>query len=85
MAAKRNPTNSDIYAKLEKMDSRIGALESWRIAEDAAKAAIQQYRRDELSTTKDRRWGQLVKDLLPLIVAVTVLAYAVANKIGGVR
>lgn len=64
------------------MDARVVSLENWKIAEDAAKSAVQQYRRDEMSVNKDRRWAQLFKDLLPLIVAATVLAYALANRVG---
>lgn len=81
-ANKKNPTNSDIIRKLDAMDTRINALESWKIAEDAAKTAVAQYRQDERQTTQGRQIGGLIKDLLPLIVALTVLAYALAGHYG---
>jgi hypothetical protein len=43
----KNPTIRDVFQKLNNMDVRIGALENWKIAEDAAKKAVFDYRQEE--------------------------------------
>lgn len=78
MAAKKNPTLSDVYKKLDNMDTRLTNLETWKIADDAGKAAVTAYRQEETR----KSWSQILKDLIPLIAAVTLLAYAAANHIG---
>jgi hypothetical protein len=54
MTPKKNPTNSDIYKKLDHMDIRINALESWKIAEDAARKAVSDYRSNESARERDK-------------------------------
>lgn len=61
------------------MDSRLQAVETWKISQDAGKAAVDEYRRQESSdrTTKDRdSMVQTIKDLTPYIIAILVAGAA---------
>lgn len=49
----KKPTNSDIYRKLDSMDLRLTSLESWKIAEDAAKKAVTDYQTREDARRRD--------------------------------
>lgn len=75
MTPKKNPTLADVYRKLDNMDSRLDLVEKWQSTEDITRKAITQYRQDEQQTTKSKQISQLLKDLSPLIVALTVLVY----------
>lgn len=77
--APKQPTNADIYRKLDSMDVRISNLESWKIAEDAAKKAIQDYKVGE-DTTKRRR---LVNNIGSFMIALTLLVYLIIQHYSG--
>lgn len=65
----KNPSNADIYRKLDSMDIRITSLESWKIAEDAAKKAIQDYKSGEVSSKRRK----ILNNLYILLAALTLL------------
>lgn len=67
------------------MDTRLTALESWKIAQDAGRAAVDEYKRQESNTRQtNSRTGfyDSIKDLMPYIIlilggiAVIIYAYA---------
>lgn len=76
-ATPKNPTNGDLYRKLDSMDTRIATLEQWKIAEDAAKAAVSNYRRQELQSKRDKSKMEVFQALLPFIIALTALVYGI--------
>lgn len=82
MTPKKNPTLSDVYKKLDNMDTRLDTVEKWQSTEDITRKAISNYRKDEQQTTKSKQVAQLLRDLSPLIIALTVLVYALTTKAG---
>lgn len=75
MTPKKNPTLADVYKKLDNMDSRLNMVEKWQSTEDITRKAVAQYRKDEQQTTKSKQVSQLLRDLSPLIIALTILVY----------
>lgn len=89
MAERKNPTNTDILRKLEGMDTRITALESWKIAEDAAKKAIADYRKSEKAQeaektmlTESELRVKILKQIGIVLGILTTIAYAYAASRG---
>lgn len=64
------------------MNGRLASLENWRIAEDAAKKAVAEYKRTEAVDNQTRDWTAVAKQLAPFLVALTALAYALIQRIG---
>lgn len=61
------------------MDVRINALESWKIAEDAAKKAIQEYKSGE---SRSKR-AKLLTNLGSFFMALTLLIYLIIQHFTG--
>lgn len=69
MAERRNPTNSDLLKGINEVkavqktqDGRIGALELWKVSEDAYRAALAKVKREEEESQYTRlRDGELRK------------------------
>lgn len=77
---KKTYTNTDIIKKLELMDTRLSTIETWKIAQDAGKAAVDEYRRQENSvkaTQEQQSVFDSIKTLVPYIVAVLCALAAV--------
>jgi hypothetical protein len=70
---KKNYTNADIWKKLDNMASDIEMLKTWKISQDAGKAAVDEYKRREVNEknnqSKDGVYDS-IKDLIPYIIAV---------------
>lgn len=71
------------------MNSRIGALEQWKIAEDAARAAVKEYREGEeksrINSLKHREakaWMDILKQVGIILGIVTAILYAYASTRG---
>jgi len=73
---KRNPTNADIMQKLESMDRRIKSLEDWKIAVEAAKQALKEFKANQPEQSIS------TKALVAVIAALTTLGAAVVTLIG---
>lgn len=61
------------------MDGRLGSLETWKISQEAGRAAVDEYKRQEESDKLQRSRNSAyngVKDLLPYIIAVLGAAAA---------
>lgn len=71
--APKQPSNADIYRKLDNMDVRISNLESWKIAEDAAKKAVSEFKTSEANKGKRR----LVTDIGTFLGVLTLLLWVV--------
>lgn len=75
MTPPKNPTNSDIWKKLDVMAADIDVLKTWKISQEAAKTAVDEYRRQEASShvnqSRDTMF-QSVKDITPYAIAVLV-------------
>lgn len=55
MSVPQTPTNlDDILSEIRIMNQRIGALEQWKIASDAATAAVEKYKADEATASRNR-------------------------------
>jgi hypothetical protein len=85
VAEKRNPTNFDLLTEIRSMNTRIAALESWKIAEDAAKKAVADYVQKEetqrmanLEVHKSREWIALLKQAGVVLGIVISILYAYA-------
>lgn len=79
-ANKKNYTNADIIKRLDDMGSRIEAIETWKIAQEAGKAAVDEYRRQENATNNNKNRNDAyasIKELMPYIIALLVAAAAV--------
>lgn len=70
------------------MDTRLTAMETWKIAQDAGKAAVDEYRRQE--TTDKNNQGKenaysLLKDagpyILIILAGIGVVLYAYASRV----
>lgn len=77
--ADRHPTNSDILKKLNDMSTTlqstvkdVSELKTWRIGQEAAKKAVEEYKRSEEANTVMSWIGRIA----PLIVAVLTALYA---------
>lgn len=69
------------------MDSRLSAVETWKIAQDAGKAAVDEYRRRESSNKREQ--GQdsvynILRDASPwvliILTGIAVIVYAYASR-----
>lgn len=72
---KKNPTNGDIYKLLNDMNHRVQVLETWKISQDAGKAAVDEYRRQEATNSRQGLLNGL-KDMLPYITLILAGALA---------
>lgn len=81
MAAKQ-PTNSVLLTEIKGMNTRISALETWKIAEDAAKAAVSAYKQDETKDQLQKGWIEVLSKLSPFLIAATLLIYALLKQVG---
>lgn len=87
-APKKQYTNNDLMKRLDGMDSRLIGLETWKIAQDAGKAAVDEYRRQE-STDKQAQGKEnaysLLKDagpyILIILAGIGVVLYAYASRV----
>lgn len=74
MAAKKiQPTNSDIIREIQKMNSRLGVLESWKERIEIGKAAIDEYKKEEKINRDSNQRREIFKQtgiVLALIAAV---------------
>lgn len=84
---KKNYTNADIIKRLESMDGRIGAIEIWKLSQEAGRAAVDEYKRQEINDRNNRdRQGLYsgLKDIIPYVVLVlgglAALIYAYASR-----
>lgn len=50
---KKNPTNGDLYRLLTDMNARLTTIEQWKIAKDAAAAAVKEYQDREAIKHRD--------------------------------
>lgn len=67
------------------MNTRVSALESWKIAEDAARKAVSEYRKQEesermtkLTSTEKQEWLKVAKQIGVVLGIVIVILYAYA-------
>jgi hypothetical protein len=79
----RNPTNADIFRKLDSMDVRVSKLETWKVAEDAARSAVKEYRDSETKARMDkakyresRAWIEVLKQASIVLAILGAILYA---------
>jgi hypothetical protein len=96
--ANKSPTNADLGVKLDaalqeikNMSNRLVAIEQWKLAEDAYKAALLQVRAEDRETKTNRlksdegkAWLNILKQagIILGIVAAILYAYAAQRGIG---
>jgi len=80
---KKNYTNADIYKKLDDMDGRLRILETWKLSQDAGRAAVDEYKLQETDRNKANVVSG-IKDLMPyisiIVVGLAVIVYALATR-----
>lgn len=70
---KANPTNADIYRKLDGVSNRVTTLEEWKRGLDIAKQAVDEYKKDETANRTAQQKRELLKQagiVLALIAGV---------------
>ncbi len=77
----KQPTNSDIYRKLDNMDVRLTSLESWKIAEDAAKKAVGEYKLGEVDMSRRK----LYTDIGKFVAVLALLAWIIIQYLSTVK
>lgn len=84
---KKNYTNGDIIKRLDAMDARLGAVEIWKISQDAGKAAVDEYRRQESSNKAEQGRDSLyaiMRDagpwILIILAGLAAIIYAYAQR-----
>jgi hypothetical protein len=83
MAAKT--TNADLLRAINDMGTRVSALESWKIAEDAAKKAVSEYQAGQVQILKENEtklWIKVLKQVGIILGILIVLGYAYINSRG---
>ena len=84
MADKRNPTNADIIRKLDHMNTRIDALETWKITSDAAREAIAEYKRSEIHSSVRKSDSRVNAELVKNIgIALTIILALITAILAG--
>ena len=86
MAARQPQTNlDDVLNEIRVMNQRIGALEQWKIATDAAQAAVEKYKADEaaaaqqnLSTKEARTKTEVLKQTGYVLALAAAILYGIA-------
>lgn len=81
----KTPTNLDLLKELSGMNTRITALEVWKISEDAARKAIFDYKQGERSSLKDTEtseWIKVAKQAGIVLGIVIAILYAYASTKG---
>lgn len=73
MSDKRNPTNADLLIEIRHMNERIGNLEQWKIATDAANAAVERYKAEEARNKKTGISGLDGNLMRALLIALGVI------------
>lgn len=87
MADKGQPTNADLLREFKRMsdtmgimDSRISSLEKWKIAYDAAKEAVAEYKAQENSEGRGKPTNSINKELVKsLLIALGIISTLVAG------
>lgn len=64
------------------MNNRLIAIENWKIAEDAAKKAVESYRNKEKEDLAATQKAEIRKQILILLGIAVALAYAYAQTRG---
>lgn len=89
MATQKQPTNSDIIAKIDTMNTRVTSLEDWRRGEEIARKAVDEYKRKEqedriakAQLSRDKEWTEVGKKALVVLGVVLLILYAYANSKG---
>ena len=96
MAATKQPTNSDILAKLNEVikkvdavDGRLTQIEIWRLTEESARKAVAEYRSQEkaerlnkLNQTEKKEWIKVAQQVGVALGIVIVILSAIAASRG---
>lgn len=84
---KRNYTNADIIKRLEGMDNRLQLMETWKISQEAGRAAVDEYKRQEVNNKNNQDRDSMyssIKDLMPYVIlvlgSIAALIYAYASR-----
>lgn len=73
---KKNYTNADIIKRLDGMDNRLSVIEVWKVGQEAGKAAVDEYRRQESNNNRNSMFDS-IKDVTPYAIALLVALAAV--------
>lgn len=72
---KKNPTNADIYRKLDDVSNRVGVLEEWKRGLDIAKQAVDEYKKDEQSRRESNQRREVLKQVGIILALVAAVLY----------
>lgn len=79
---------SNVITTQTKQGEAIEGLQQWRLSTEAAREAVEKYKSDEAQTRRDRdstkfinSKSEILKTLVPLLVALTALVYAYTQRI----
>lgn len=77
------PTNQDILKEirtvqttLQDYGSRLTNLETWRVSENAARSAVESYKKEHEISEERKRKRQLITTIGSFLGAATILIYA---------
>jgi uncharacterized membrane protein len=80
---KKNYTNADIIKRLDNMATDIDMLKVWKLSQEAGRAAVDEYKRQEVQDKDDKNKSDIydkLRDAYPYIMmilaAILVLLYA---------
>jgi hypothetical protein len=80
---KKNYTNADIIKRLDNMATEIDMLKVWKLSQEAGRAAVDEYKRQEVQDKDDKNKSDIydkLRDAYPYIMmilaAILVLLYA---------
>jgi uncharacterized membrane protein len=80
---KKNYTNADIIKRLDNMATEIDMLKVWKLSQEAGRAAVDEYKRQEVQDKDDKNESDIydkLRDAYPYIMmilaAILVLLYA---------
>lgn len=82
--ATNEPTNKEILKEIRDMNTRIIALETWKVSEDAFKAAMVLVRQEEKEAKYDSKRNEIFKQtsIILGLIATILAAYAATKGIG---
>lgn len=71
-----------------KQGNDLESIKTWRLSQEAAKKAVDEYKAQEALERRDKRddkfiktKSELVRTLIPLAIALTALVYAYVNRV----
>lgn len=72
---KSQPTNADILKEVRSMNNRIAALEQWKQGTEIARAAVEEYKKEEQSIRDSRQRREIMKQVGVVLSLMAAILY----------